>query len=160
MKTFSILLFALLMLSSVASAQIPSKYKAFFEENKAQAQMLSKDSGVPVSVMFAVAVWESQCGASSFAQRSNNIFSIQCSGSWAGDCEDLPEGFYKIYISTRESLWDFAWLLHDRNPDSINRGWRYFVQNAAYYGGASRDEYWTLIEQTIKSYQLYLYDIE
>ena len=160
MKTFSILLFALLMLSSVASAQVPSKYKDFFEEHKAQAKMLSKDTGVPVSVMFAVAVWESQCGASSFAQRSNNIFSIQCSDSWAGDCDDLPEGFYKIYVSTRESFWDFAWLLHDKNKNIVHRGWRLFVRDAAYYGGSSRAEYWQMMEKTIEAYNLNYYDIE
>ncbi len=149
------------MLSSQLEAQkeLPQAYQSFINTNLKFAQERSLETGVPVSVMIAVAISESGCGRSSLAKRSNNIFSIMCSASWQFECEQAKEGLFRKYVNQRESINDFFWLLHDRNFQLRHQSWKMWCSHAAYFGGASREEFWNHIKSIIHLYSLYKLDV-
>ena len=77
-----VLLLALLPL--LFAFVIPKPYKRYIEQHKHKAQMLHHSTGVPVSIQFAQAIYESRGGRSPLAKKTNNHFGISCGDNWHG----------------------------------------------------------------------------
>lgn len=158
MKTVLILIM-FFVLAGAAYSQVPEKYEAFYQEHKEFAQRLSESSGVPVSVIFAIATQESACGGSWLAQRSNNVTGYQCGKSWKGDFVQASEGKFRKYITIRESLADFAISQARRNPALTFKNFNEWCSHALYYGGSDTRKYWNKIRSIIKAYDLNKFDL-
>ena len=56
---------------------IPANYQAYIETHLLKAQSLEQAYGVPVSIQFAQAIYESGAGRSNIAKQSCNHFGIR-----------------------------------------------------------------------------------
>ncbi len=122
---------------------------------------------IPASVTLAQAIFESGCGNSNLAKRSNNHFGIKCHAQWGGDTirksdDDYDECFRK-YNSVAESYTDHSHFLINR--DRYNglfklkvtdyKGWCHGLKA---YGYATYAYYPEVLIKIIEEYRLYEYD--
>lgn len=160
--------FFLVFLAFKTSAQPPqalaySYINTFAKE--AVNQML--EHKIPASVTLAQAIFESGCGNSTLAKRSNNHFGIKCHTQWGGDTirksdDDYDECFRK-YSTVKESYTDHSRFLKSR--DRYNglfklkvtdyRGWCHGLKK---YGYATYAYYPEVLIKIIEEYRLYEYD--
>lgn len=160
--------FLLVFLSLKINAQPPqalaySYINTFAKE--AVDQML--EYKIPASVTLAQAIFESGCGNSALAKRSNNHFGIKCHTQWGGDTirksdDDYDECFRK-YTTVKESYADHSHFLTSR--DRYNslfklkvtdyRGW---CRGLKKYGYATYAYYPEVLIKIIEEYRLYEYD--
>lgn len=123
---------------------------------------------IPASVTLAQAIFESACGNSILAQRSNNHFGIKCHTQWGGDTvrksdDSLNECFRK-YNSIKDSYTDHSMFLRSRGRYrelfklSVNdyKGWCYGLKNSGY---ATYAYYPEVLIKIIEEYNLYEYDM-
>jgi flagellum-specific peptidoglycan hydrolase FlgJ len=135
-----IVLFALLFASVQASAQNTSK--SYIDKFKDDAVRIMHQSGIPASIILAVAMHESGCGNSVLAQNLNNQFGMK---------GNTPVVFkhnhkkittlYKQYESVGDSFEDFARVLTEKKKfaglaDAFTHydylGWVKGIQKAGY----------------------------
>ena len=70
------------------------------------------DSGIPASVIMAIALEESAAGASEVAKGANNHFGMKSGASWKGKVYKSKGGSsFRKYDTVQESYEDFALLL-------------------------------------------------
>jgi len=73
---------------------------------------------IPASVILAQAIFESSCGTSELAKRSNNHFGIKCHTAWPGDTitktDDTENECFRRYGSVFESYTDHSEFLASR----------------------------------------------
>jgi len=162
------IVFFLLILSSKTTAQPPqalaySYINTFAKE--AVDQMLKHK--IPASVTLAQAIFESGCGNSALAKRSNNHFGIKCHAQWDGDTirksdDDYDECFRK-YNTVKESYKDHSLFLTSRErynglfklKVTDYRGWCHGLKK---YGYATYAYYPEVLIKIIEEYRLYEYD--
>ncbi len=106
-----VLLMMLLCLFSIATSFGQQQYtiSSYIEEHKKVAQQLMKETGVPASVILAVAIHESAYGNSRIAKHLNNHFGIK----GKNDGKTIRSA-YKGYGSVLNSYLDFVDLLKRR----------------------------------------------
>ena len=122
---------------------------------------------IPASVTLAQAIFESSCGNSQLAQRSNNHFGIKCHTQWGGDTirksdDSLNECFRK-YNSVKDSYSDHSLFLVSRArykplfnlQVSDYKGWCYGLKNSGY---ATYTYYPEVLIKIIEEYSLYEFD--
>ena len=125
------------------------------------------EHNIPASVTLAQAIFESSCGNSVLAQRSNNHFGIKCHTQWGGDTihksdDSLNECFRK-YNSIKESYTDHSKFLTTRGrykelfklPISDYKGWCHGLKNSGY---ATYAYYPEVLIKIIEENQLYEFD--
>lgn len=122
---------------------------------------------IPASVILAQAIFESNCGNSVLAQRSNNHFGIKCHTQWGGDTvrksDDSYNECFRKYNSIEDSYTDHSLFLRSRTRYrelfklSVNdyRGWCYGLKNSGY---ATYAYYPEVLIKIIEQYGLYEFD--
>jgi hypothetical protein len=122
---------------------------------------------IPASVTLAQAIFESACGNSNLAQRSNNHFGIKCHTQWGGDTvrksDDSWDECFRKYNSIKDSYTDHSLFLRSRARYkelfklSVNdyKGWCYGLKNSGY---ATYAYYPEVLIKIIEEYGLYEFD--
>lgn len=107
------LIAAFLIASLAASAQNSSK--SYIEKFKESAISIMHQSGIPASIVLAVAMHESASGNSLLAQKFNNQFGIKGSGTnvYYKNKKKITTP-YKKYDSVMDSFQDFARVLTEK----------------------------------------------
>ncbi|MBA3663865.1 MAG: glucosaminidase domain-containing protein [Bacteroidetes bacterium] len=123
--------------------------------------------GIPASVTMAQAIFESRCGHSSLAIKSNNHFGIKCHANWMGDTvvktDDTKNECFRKYSTVEESYNDHSLFLKSRlryahlfNLSLTDyKGWCYGLKNAGY---ATYPTYAEELIKIIEENKLYLLD--
>lgn len=155
------LLVLMLCLLGVASSFGQKRYtiKSYIEQHKKVAQELMEQTGVPASVILAVAMHESAYGNSRIAVHLNNHFGIKGKNN-----SKKIKSAYKGYASVKASYLDFVGLLKRRRATSSlfskYAGGHYKAWvNAIASSGYSRSKSWkSRVLHTIDTYHLDQYD--
>jgi flagellum-specific peptidoglycan hydrolase FlgJ len=159
-----ILLIVTLFISSLAvSAQSTSQ--SYIEKFKENAIRIMHESGVPASIVLAVAMHESACGNSNIAKNLNNQFGVKGSStSVYYKHKKKVVTSYKKYESVMDSFQDFARIVTERKQFSHLTeefshydyiGWAKGIQHSGY---CSSHKWAAQVLDIIRKYQLNLYD--
>lgn len=133
---------------------------SYIEKYKSVAQDLMKETGVPASVILAVAMHESAHGNSRIAQHLNNHFGIKGKNS-----SKKIKSAYKGYPSVLASYKDFVAFLKRRKSTQYlfaqytakdHKAW---VKGIAKSGYSATGNWSSLILNTINRYNLDEYDV-
>ena len=129
-----------------------AKVEQYISKHNYLGVQLKRTSGIPMSIIFALAGLESNWGTSDLARRSNNHFGIKKGAYWRGpvyckDTEEFPDGrtstrmvqCFRKYTYISDSYRDFGQHLtqerykglYNHNP-SRYRYWAYTLQDAGY----------------------------
>jgi hypothetical protein len=114
-----ILLAFLLVLSGSLSSQPPLfKSPVYIERYQEEAVNQMMEYKIPASVILAQAIFESNCGTSDLAKKSNNHFGIKCHMQWNGDTivktDDSEGECFRKYNSVEDSYTDHSLFLRSR----------------------------------------------
>jgi flagellum-specific peptidoglycan hydrolase FlgJ len=97
------------------------------------------DSGIPASIIMAVAIEESAAGTSEVAREANNHFGMKSGASWKGQVYKTKGGSsFRRYNSVQESYEDFAALLKNnyaglfKNSKTEHEKWAYAFEKTNY----------------------------
>lgn len=143
-------------LSFAQRKHTPSSY---IEKYKNVAQQLMKESGVPASVILAVAIHESAHGNSRVATNLNNHFGIKGKNS-----SKKIKSAYKGYPSVSASYKDFiAFLKRRKSTQNLfekysSKDYTHWVKGIAKSGYSATGTWSSLIIGTIERYNLHEYD--
>ncbi|OCX50542.1 hypothetical protein BEL04_22460 [Mucilaginibacter sp. PPCGB 2223] len=161
-----LLLIALLLVSVQASAQ-KNTSQSYIAQFKDDAIRIMHASGVPASIILAVAMHESGNGNSKIAQNLNNQFGVKGYNktTYVTAKNKKVSTFYKHYDSVLESFEDFARIMTQRKQFSKlaatltsfdYTGWAKGIQKAGYCSSRrwSKD-----VLGIIKKYQLNTFDM-
>jgi flagellum-specific peptidoglycan hydrolase FlgJ len=154
-----ILLIALVLSTFAASAQTSSK--SYIDKFKDDAIRIMHQSGVPASIILAIAMHESGNGNSAIAQNLNNQFGMKGTDVvvYKRRCKKIRTQ-YKKYDSVAESFQDFARIMTEKKKFSdLSQklshydylGWAHGIQRAGY---ASSRKWATQVLGLIRKYQL------
>jgi len=151
-----LLMFVFTVTTTIAQKFSPSSY---IDEHKDMAQQLMKETGVPASVILAIAFHESAYGNSKIATHLNNHFGIKGKNN-----SKKIRSAYKGYSSVEESYRDFVGLMQRRKANRVlfekhetddYEGWVRGIFRAGYTSLSS----WTpKVLATIRRYNLDQYD--
>lgn len=139
------LVIAVLLSFKMGAVNVPPMqarlYAAWYGDD-AVAQMVQYK--IPASVILAQAIFESCCGNSDLAKRSNNHFGIKCHIEWGGDTivktDDTLNECFRKYKSVEDSYTDHSMFLKSRSryaglfeiPVTDYKGWCYGLKSAGY----------------------------
>ncbi|GGH10082.1 muramidase [Sphingobacterium alkalisoli] len=135
----------------------PSSY---IDEHRDLAQQLMRETGVPASVILAVAIHESAYGNSKIAKHLNNHFGIKGKNS-----SSVIRSAYKGYESVLSSYRDFVALLKRRKATQSLFEERSSTDYQSWIAGIARSGYsvsgdWkSKVLSTINRYDLDQYDL-
>lgn len=156
-RWFVVLLIGLGTVTAVNAQKYTTK--SYIERHGPAAQELMRETGVPASVILAVAIHESAYGNSRIARYLNNHFGIKGKNN-----SKKIRSAYKGYKSVKESYRDFVGLLKrrkatrplfDKHGSDDYKSW---VQGIA-RGGYSESRDWSRkVISTINRYDLEKYD--
>ena len=171
-----IILSALLLLSSLVSAQDQSRYK-YINKYKNIAIKEMERTGIPASIKLAQGLLESGAGQSTLAKKANNHFGIKCHSSWTGKTyylEDddfdsngnLIKSCFRVYKNANSSYIAHSEFLRDPkkryrygflfNLDPTDyKAWSKGLKKAGY---ATSPTYAEKLIRIIETYELYRYD--
>lgn len=110
------------------SASVPKNAVEFYQQYMPAARQVETETGIPASVMLAVAGHESGYGSNELARNANNLFSVKGQGysmpAWEvvnGQNVTVPSQF-RSYPDAAESFRDFARLMQtDRYAGAYNQ---------------------------------------
>jgi len=158
-----ILLIALLFISAKASAQNSSL--SYIERFKDDAIRIMHQTGVPASIVLAIAMHESANGNSAIAQNLNNQFGMKGYGTITYKKKKRTiSTSYKRYDSITDSFDDFARIMSEKAKfsglaDQFTHydylGWAHGIQKAGY---ASSRRWAADVLILVRKYQLNLFD--
>lgn len=154
-----LLLVSLLFVSVQASAQNTST--SYIDKFKDDAIRIMHQSGIPASIILAIAMHESGCGKSAIAQHLNNQFGMKGTtvNVYKKDHKKVST-LYKQYDSIAESFEDFARIITEKKKfagltDKFTHydylGWVKGIQKAGY---ASSRKWGKQVLGLINKYQL------
>jgi hypothetical protein len=128
----------------------------YFKQNLFAAKVSEMVFGMPVSVQFAQAIYESGTGRSYIAIHSNNHFGIKYYPStfWGGSFTDRGGTRWRLYPTIFVGYIDHAYFIWDHYPAACFGSYLRFKQLYG-YGEAG---YWGKIVSLIQSQKLYKYD--
>lgn len=151
-----LLMFVFTVKMTIAQKFSPSSYIAEYKET---AQQLMAETGVPASVILAIAIHESAYGNSRIAKHLNNHFGIKGKNN-----SRAINSAYKGYSSVRDSFLDFVGLLQRRKATNKlfeahsaedYKGW---VKGIARSGYSTTGDWSSKVLATIQRYDLADYD--
>lgn len=140
-------------------------YVTWYSEDAVE-QMI--EHGIPASVTLAQAIFESRCGSSVLARKSNNHFGIKCHTTWGGDTvvktDDTLNECFRKYSSVEESYLDHSLFLKSRSryahlfniPVTDYKSWCRGLKAAGY---ATYTNYAEELIKIIEELKLYRYDL-
>jgi flagellum-specific peptidoglycan hydrolase FlgJ len=139
------LLIALLFVTAQASAQNTSK--SYIDKFKDDAIRIMHQSGIPASIILAIAMHESGCGNSTIAQNLNNQFGMKGNTTIVYKTHHKKVSTqYKQYDSIGDSFEDFARVITEKKKfagltDQFTHydyfGWVHGIQKAGYASSRS-----------------------
>jgi flagellum-specific peptidoglycan hydrolase FlgJ len=158
-----VLIVTLLVYSLAASAQNTSQ--SYIEKFKDNAIRIMHETGVPASIILAVAMHESANGNSNIAKKLNNQFGVKGGGTnvyYKNNKKVVTP--YKKYDSVMDSFQDFARIMTERKQfshlaetlshyDYLN--WAKGIQHSGY---CSSHKWASQVLTIIKKYQLNAFD--
>lgn len=154
---------ALIASTSVASAQSVSQ--SYVDKFKDNAIRIMHESGVPASIILAVAMHESGSGKSAIAKNLNNQFGVKGGGGAVYYKNNKKvRTAYKRYDSVLDSFKDFARIMTERPQfshlaDKLSKydykGWAKGIQRSGY---CSSKKWASQVLGIIKAYDLDDYD--
>jgi hypothetical protein len=161
--------FLVLVLLGYRLASQPPLFKVPAYVNNYSEQAISEMTmhKIPASVILAQAIFESNCGTSQLAMRSNNHFGIKCHVGWRGDTivknDDTLNECFRSYSSVEDSYADHSLFLRSRaryselfNLSSRDyKGWCYGLKACGY---ATFQRYPEQLIKIIEDYELYEFD--
>ena len=155
------LLVMVLCLACVASTFGQNKYSpsSYIQEHKTVAQQLMQETGVPASVILAVAIHESAYGNSRIAKHLNNHFGIKGKNN-----SKKIKSAYKGYGSVKDSYNDFVGVLKRRKATQSlfenysHKNHQAWVNGIAKSGYSQTKSWKTHVLSTISRYKLDQYD--
>ena len=159
---FSRLLLLLVMcFTCIATSFGQQKYSitSYIEGHKELAQQLMHETGVPASVILAVAIHESAYGNSRIAKHLNNHFGIKGKNN-----STKIKSAYKWYSSPYDSYNDFVSLLKRRKSTQSlfskysNQDYRSWVNGIARSGYSMTQSWSSKVLSIINNYNLNKYD--
>jgi hypothetical protein len=121
-----------------------SEIKNYVEKYGESAKGQMAEFKIPASVILAQAIFESNCGSSELALRSNNHFGIKCHLEWGGDTilksDDTVSECFRKYNSVEDSYLDHSLFLNSRARYSNvfqllitdYKAWCYGLKNSGY----------------------------
>jgi hypothetical protein len=125
------------------------------------------EHGIPASVTLAQAIFESRCGSSALAKKSNNHFGIKCHLTWSGDTvvktDDTLNECFRKYNTVEDSYHDHSLFLRSRSryaglfniPVTDYKAWCRGLKAAGY---ATYPLYAEELIKIIEEHKLYVYD--
>jgi hypothetical protein len=123
---------------------------------------------IPASVILAQAIFESNCGKSTLASRSNNHFGIKCHIEWGGDTivktDDTLNECFRKYNNVEDSYTDHSLFLKSRAryshlfnlPITDYKAWCNGLKTAGY---ATYSAYAIELVKVIEEYNLNRFDL-
>jgi flagellum-specific peptidoglycan hydrolase FlgJ len=164
MKKF-LLIVTLLVYSFAVSAQTKNTSQSYIEKFKDNAIRIMHETGVPASIVLAVAMHESGNGNSAIATHLNNQFGVKGGGGnvYYKNHKKVHTA-YKKYDSVMDSFQDFARIMTERKQfshltetlthyDYLN--WAKGIQNNGY---CSSHKWASQVLAIIRKYQLNAFD--
>lgn len=151
-----LLMFVFTVKTTIAQKFSPSSYIAEYKE---MAQQLMTETGVPASVILAVAIHESAYGNSRIAKHLNNHFGVKGRNS-----SKAIRSAYKGYSSVRESYLDFIDLLQRRKSTSSlfdnhsHEDYKSWIRGIARSGYSTTGDWSSKVLATIDRYDLDNFD--
>jgi len=153
--------------------QVRNQYIEFYKD---LAINESHRSNIPVSIILAQGILESQAGESSLAMNSRNHFGIKCKSTWTGEKYyhkdddydangNLTKSCFRVYDSVEDSYKDHSnFLINRERYSSLFKlkqddyvGWAIGLQKCGY---ATNQSYALLLIDLIEKYGLNNYDIK
>src|SRR5579875_1605229 len=104
------LLIAVLFLTTTFAASAQNSSQSYIEKFKDNAIRIMHESGVPASIILAVAMHESANGNSALARNFNNHFGVKGKSNVSG-VRKKTHSSYKQYDSAMDSFQDFARIM-------------------------------------------------
>jgi flagellum-specific peptidoglycan hydrolase FlgJ len=157
-----LLIVSLVISASAVSAQNTSQ--SYIDKFKDNAIRIMHESGVPASIVLAIAMHESGSGTSKLARTQNNHFGVKGRSPVSYTGRKPTHSSYKQYDSAMDSFQDFARIMTERKQfshlaGSLNHydylGWVKGIQHSGY---ASSRKWGAQVLGLIKKYQLNTYD--
>jgi len=148
-----IILSILSILSMLFAFSIPKPYQRYIDTHLHKAKMLQHSTGVPVSIQFAQAIYESGAGRSPLARKTNNHFGISCGDNWLGE-EYHSNRCWRKYKNVGLSFVDHACYLQNNYPDLCFKEWDKWDRLEGYCCRG----YWKKIGRIVERYKLYELD--
>lgn len=158
-----ILFVTLFFLSSFwLSAQKKGVVYTYIEQNAERAIRTMDESGIPASIIIAIALEESSAGRSEVARNANNHFGMKAGVSWKkGTYRSKAGNKFRKYNDVQESYNDFAALI-TRNYSSLLKiektNYRKWARGFQTSGYCRRKGYDRRLIQIIESHLLYNLD--
>jgi flagellum-specific peptidoglycan hydrolase FlgJ len=158
----TLLILTLLIGSLAASAQNTST--SYIEKFKDDAVRIMHESGIPASIVLAVAMHESGCGNSTLAKQFNNQFGVKGLDKHLLVLHDRKKlTSYKKYGSVGDSFEDFSRIITGRKQLSYLQnlthydyvGWAKGIQKSGY---AASHKWAKQVLGLITKYHLNLFD--
>jgi flagellum-specific peptidoglycan hydrolase FlgJ len=158
-----ILLIACLLTSTfAASAQNPQK--SYIDKFKDNAIRIMHESGVPASIILAIAMHESASGTSKLARSQNNHFGMKGKSPVSYTGRKRTHSSYKQYDSAMDSFQDFARIMTERKQFSrlsqslSHYDYKSWVKGIQHSGYASSHLWGSQVLGLIHKYELHAFD--
>ncbi len=156
-----LLIVTLISCSFAASAQNSSQ--SYIQKFKDNAIRIMHESGVPASIILAIAMHESSNGNSAIARNLNNHFGMKGRSEVAAGHKRVHSS-YKQYDSVVDSFQDFARIMTERKQFShlaeelSHYDYKNWVKGIQHSGYASSHVWGAQVLGLIHKYQLNAYD--
>ncbi|MBS1615977.1 MAG: glucosaminidase domain-containing protein [Bacteroidetes bacterium] len=169
MKQYILLLFSVLVATSVKAQSFSERATAYVTKYKDWAIAEQQRSGVPAAITLAQGIHETNAGASELATNANNHFGIKCKKEWIGDTyaytDDAENECFRKYKSALDSYHDHSDYLRKGNRyapcfalDTRNyKGWAHALKRCGY---ATNKSYAQILIRLVEDYQLETYTEE
>lgn len=157
------LLIAILFLTSFTVSAQKNSSQSYIQQFKDNAIRIMHESGVPASIILAVAMHESANGNSSIARNLNNHFGMK-GHSQVSPGHKIIHSSYKQYDSVFDSFQDFARIMTERKQFShlaeqlSHYDYKNWVKGIQHSGYASSHLWGAQVLGLIHKYQLHAYD--
>ncbi|UEG53247.1 glucosaminidase domain-containing protein [Mucilaginibacter daejeonensis] len=160
-----LLLFACLLATTfAASAQQKNTSDSYIDKFKNNAIRIMHESGVPASIILAIAMHESANGNSKLARTQNNHFGVKGRSPVSNIGRKATRSSYKQYDSAMESFQDFARIMTERKQFShlssslSHYDYKSWVKGIQRSGYASSRKWGSQVLGLIHKYDLHAYD--
>lgn len=158
-----LLLCTILFLSAFAASAQKNTSESYIDKFKDNAIRIMHESGVPASIILAIAMHESANGNSAVARNLNNHFGMK-GRSMVSAGHKKVHSSYKQYDSVLDSFQDFARIMTERKQfshlaESLShydyKNWVHGIQRSGY---ASSHLWGSQVLGLIHKYGLHAYD--
>ncbi|WP_295772212.1 glucosaminidase domain-containing protein [uncultured Mucilaginibacter sp.] len=152
------------LLSSAFAASAQNTSKSYVDKFKDNAIRIMHESGVPASIILAIAMHESASGNSKLARTQNNHFGVKGRSPVSYTGRKKTKSAYKQYDSATDSFQDFARIMTERKQFShlsqslSHYDYKSWVKGIQRSGYASSKRWGSQVLGLIKRYDLHAYD--